>query len=133
VLTGAPYDASGFGLSRAAVRWLATLPTYWEATLDGARTAVHHGRPGSDMKGVYADLDRAEARTLLEAAGADILLVGHTHEAFVAELGDGRMIANPGALWGQAGGTFGVLDVVERSFRVFRAGGGEVQILRVRL
>ena len=132
VLSSAPYDASGFGLSRSAVRYLAALPTYWEATLAGVRIAIHHGRSGSDMKGVYPDLDRAEARTLLEAAGADILLLGHTHEPFVAELGDGGMIANPGALWGPGGGTFGVLDLVERSFRVFRAGGGEVQIPRVR-
>jgi len=132
VLSGAPYDASGFGLSRSAVRYLAALPTYWEAALAGARIAIHHGRPGSDMNGVYPDLDRAEARTLLEAAGADILLLGHTHEPFVAELGDGRMIANPGALWGPGGGTFGVLDIVDRTFKVFRAGGGEVQIPRVR-
>lgn len=132
VLVGKPYDASGFGLSRSAVRYLASLPTYWEATLDGARVAVHHGRPGDDMKGVNPDLDRAEARTLLEAAGAEILLLGHTHEAFVAALDDGRLIANPGALWGPGGGTFGILDVPERRFSVFRAGGAEVQIPRPR-
>jgi len=131
-LSGAPYDASGFGLSRDAVRYLAKLPTYWEAMLEGARVAVHHGRAGNDMKGVYPDLDQAEAQTLLEAAGADVLLLGHTHEAFVAQLTDGRLIANPGALWGPGGGTFGVLDIAERKFRVFRAGGGEVQIPRVR-
>ena len=132
VPSGAPYDASGFGLSRAAVRYLAKLPTYWEATLEGVRVAVHHGRPGDDMRGVYSDVERAEVATLLEAAGADALLLGHTHEAFVAQLADGRLIANPGALWGPGGGTFGVLDAAERRFRVFRAGGGEVQIPRVR-
>jgi putative phosphoesterase len=129
--SGAPYDASGFGLSRAAVKYLAELPTYWGATLDGTRVAMHHGRPGSDMKGVYPDLDRAEARTLLEAAGADTLFLGHTHEAFVAQVDEGKLIANPGALWSGAGGTFGILDTTERSFLIFRVGGGEVQVPRV--
>lgn len=130
--SGAPYDASGFDLSRDAVRYLAKLPTHWEATIDGLRVAVWHGRPGDDMRGVYPDVERAEVATLLDAAGADILLLGHTHEPFVARLDDGRLIANPGALWGPGGGTFGVLDLAERGFRVFRAGGGEVQIARVR-
>jgi predicted phosphodiesterase len=131
-LVGAPYDASAFGLSQASIRYLHRLPTYWETTVDGVRIAAHHGRPGDDMRGVYPDLDRAEAATLLDAASADILLIGHTHEPFVAELADGRLIANPGALWQGGGRSFGVLDVTDRSFRVYRAGGDEQESPRVR-
>lgn len=133
-LPGAPYDASGFGLSRSAVRYLAKLPTYWAHTMDGLHIAVHHGRPGDDMRGVYPDVERAGIVALLEGAAADVLLLGHTHEAFVAQLGDGRLIANPGALWGPGGGTFGVLDIRERKFRVLRAEDGEeVKVPRRRL
>jgi putative phosphoesterase len=129
-LSGAPYDASGIGLSRSAVRYLAKLPTYWETTVDDLRIAMHHGKPGSDMLGVFPDLDRADVSTLLEAAGADVLLLGHTHEAFVATLGGRRLIANPGSLWQGAGGTFGVLDTKTCRFTVYRVNGEEFEIPR---
>jgi putative phosphoesterase len=129
-LVGAPYDASSLGLSRRAIRYLSKLPTYWEMTADDLRIAMHHGRPGDDMHGVFPDLDRADVCTLLEAAGTDVLLLGHTHEAFVATLGDRRLIANPGSLWRGAGGTFGVLDTKSCRFTVYRTSGEEVTIPR---
>ena len=70
---------------------------------------------------------------------ADVLIVGHTHWPFALRF-DARWICNPGALLRSpaegvgnpaAGATFGVLELPERCWRVYRAGdGAEVEILR---
>jgi len=99
-----------------------------------------HARPGSDKE------VRAEAtgpylrRRLLDQAGADVLIVGHTHDAFSLVAGKGRIV-NPGACcsktmaFKQAGAlavpdgyqpaTFGVLELSSKRFSAFCANDGE--------
>jgi predicted phosphodiesterase len=62
----------------------------------------------------------------LERADANVLLVGHTHEARVVGVAGGGLVVNPGALWTGAaeGGMFGVLELPARRFRVFRVADG---------
>jgi predicted phosphodiesterase len=139
---GDPSDLLGGGseLSRDALAWLRTLPSHLELGLAGVRVALWHARPGSDMRGVEADeTGQALRRQLLDRAGADVLVVGHTHEAFCLTTSDGRLIVNPGACCsklpvrtdeGSAGGpyragTFAVLELPSKIFRVFRAAEGE--------
>lgn len=181
-------------LPPAAVGFLAALSpslTLEPGRLAGARVAVHHARPGSDMDGLYpgpvlgapgsvpgdtgndagfpgpaprfpgpapgfpglapgfpghvpgGDLTMAAVRRLLAAAGCDVLLVGHTHQAFAVHHPGGGLVANPGALGrppfvsvhrvpiiGQPGrspggegspgaaGTFGILVLPQRRFVV---------------
>jgi hypothetical protein len=96
------------------------------------------------MEGVYPDQIEFElARGHLESAEADVLLVGHTHLAFALEVAEVGTIANPAALLRSpadgadglpATGTFGVLELPSRRFRVFRADdGSEIGILRRRI
>ena len=84
-------------LSRESLAWLATLPSSWSAEIAGVRVAMWHARPGSDMEGVRgADTGPYLRRQLLDQAGADVLVVGHTHDAFSLVAGKGRIV-NPGA------------------------------------
>jgi len=150
-------DTSGWDLSPRAVGFLSRLPTSWTATIEGVRVAIHHASPGSDMAGIYPDqFTSDDARRVLDAAQADVLLVGHTHIAFAIELLGGGLVANPGALlrdpaepqesraWlydadsgrftqgpAPGGGTFGVLDLPSKRFTVHRAvDGTEVDVPR---
>jgi predicted phosphodiesterase len=96
------------------------------------RVVLAHARPGSDMQGIASDIPARELVALLDEAGADILLVGHTHAPFIRRLGDGRIVANPGALLRDPApgvdvltpGTFAVLDVATRELAVRRANDG---------
>lgn len=137
-------------LSHAAIRYLSELPESWHQTIEGVRVAVWHGSPSSDMQGVGPlHFSPAGVRGLLDAAHANVLLVGHTHIAFTVSAGGGGLIANPGALLREAsavhtrnawlfgrspanfvpghplnGGTFGILELPSKRFSVHRAADG---------
>ncbi len=139
-------------LSAASRKFLSSLPTKWDKTIDGVRVAVRHGSPEDDMEGIYPDATTDnDLRKWLTAVNADILIVGHTHIAFARKNAIGDMIVNPGALlrdsaarqeatpmvWDatkgefvpekpRQGGTFGVLELPSRRFTVHRASDGQV-------
>ena len=123
-----------WALSRSAITFLRRLPLSWNALIEGVRVAVHHGRPGNDMAGVYPDVTEAQASALLGAASCDVLVVGHTHVAFERYAAEGRLVCNPGALLREpaepadvlASGTFGVLDLPSCTFSVLSAATGQV-------
>lgn len=136
---------SGQELSAEALKWLGRLPTSLVLDLEGVRVAIHHARPGLwgyDTVGIDSrTTSPAMMTTMLESAGADVLLIGHTHARFATRV-PGGLVANPGALWsgggeyGQPGalylptgpsyGTFGILDLPSTRFAVYRATDGEV-------
>jgi putative phosphoesterase len=142
-------SGSASDLSRTSRRFLRATLSSWSFEYDGTRVEVWHARPGSDMDGIRPvelprhppelDVPRPELNASALLRGADVLIVGHTHQAFALRFGD-RLIANPGAVLRDpapgadnppATGTFGVLELPTRTWRVFRAGNGcEVDILR---
>ena len=152
------HDASGSSLSHTARQFLLNLPRSWHGLLGGVRVGMYHGTPLSEMEGVFLQQATGQAiRRWLELAGADVLIVGHSHEPFRL-LGPGRgVVVNPGALfrkplWEPDGaamvldpktgsfrkiakpptGTFGVLELPSRGFTVYSASDGtEVEIPRV--
>lgn len=125
----------GWRVSFEAITWLRRLPVSWSARIDDVRVAVHHGRPGSDMIGIYGDIPEDDAAGLLEAAACDVLIVGHTHTAFERRVTGGRVILNPGCLLRDpaepmdvpARGTFGVLELPSTTFTVYSSRTGEVR------
>jgi putative phosphoesterase len=143
---------NGLELTVAATTFLGSLPTSWTRTIEGVRVAVHHGRPGNDMAGVYPnDLDDELASMLLDRANCDVLILGHVHESFAHHVGQ-RLVCNPGALLrdpaqpmggamlfdresgtfapapAPGGGTFGILELPELRFTVhFARDGAEVK------
>jgi predicted phosphodiesterase/predicted RNase H-like HicB family nuclease len=140
VVEAADLFTGGTELSHDALTYLATLPSSWSADLAGVRVAMWHARPGSDMEGIRAeDIGPTLRRRLLDSAKADVLIVGHTHDAFSLVAGKGRIV-NPGACcsktlaYKQAGvlavpdgcrpATFGVLELPSKRFRVFQVSDG---------
>ena len=143
------HDMSGWDLTGRSVAFLESLPPTWSKTIEGVRVAVWHARPGSDMDGIPTDIGKAELRSLLKKAGADVLVVGHTHLRFRLEAPRGGVVVNPGALLrapahpmddamrydpvggtfvaapAPGGGTFGVLELPSARFTVHRASDGE--------
>ncbi len=141
IVEAADLFTGGAELSREALVWLATLPSHWSAELAGVRVAMWHARPGSDMEGIRAEATSPVLRRrLLDSAGADVLIVGHTHDAFALVAGKSRIV-NPGACCsktfahklvgslavpdGYRSATFGVLELPSKRFRTFRASDGE--------
>jgi putative phosphoesterase len=142
-------SGSASDLSGASRRFLRATVSSWSVEYDAARVEVWHARPGSDMEGIAAptapghrlELDgpRPELNASALLRGADVLIVGHTHQAFALRFGD-RLIAHPGAVLRDpapgadnppATGTFGVLELPGRTWRVYRAAdGAEVDLLR---
>jgi predicted phosphodiesterase len=148
---------SGADLAPETLQFLAALPLTWNGLFDGVRVAVRHGTPRSDMDGIYpSEASATDAARWLHDAQADVLLVGHTHLPFALTTPTGGLIANPGALLrsepdsskqslaydlesktyvlapAASGGTFGVLDLPSKNFRVFRAAdGAEITIPRI--
>lgn len=124
----------GWDLTRRSKAFLTSLPATLWMVVDGTRIAMHHARPKNDMAGIAHDSPERELVELLDQAGADVLVVGHTHMPFARRVRDGRLICNPGALLRDpaagtevlAPGTFGVLDARRREFAVRRAVDGEI-------
>ena len=93
------------------------------------------------MRGIQSDAYADELRQVIAEADADVLIVGHVHAPMWIEI-DGRKIVNPGALLRDTPqpidvgmeGTFGVLELPSRDWRVYRAADGvEVEINRRRV
>jgi predicted phosphodiesterase/predicted RNase H-like HicB family nuclease len=144
VVEAADLFSGGTELSYEARRFLGTLPSHWEAEISGVRVTMWHARPGSDMEGIRAETTGpALRRRLLDFAKADVLIVGHTHDAFSLVVGK-RKIVNPGSCYSKAQAfkqvgslsvpdgyrpaTFGVLELPSKRFRVFQVADG-VQVL----
>jgi putative phosphoesterase len=119
---------------RRSFEFLAKLPTSLSFTREEIRIAVVHGSTAADdMAGVMLhDVDRVRCQALLDQAGADVLVVGHTHHAGVIRVGASGEIVNPGALlrtvppgYTVAGpGTLAVLELPSKVFRVYDARTG---------
>jgi predicted phosphodiesterase len=137
IVEAADLFTGGTELSRDALAYLATLPSSWSAELAGVRVAMWHARPGSDMEGIRAEATGPTLRCrLLDSAGADVLIVGHTHDAFSLVAGKG-LIVNPGACCsktyafkqsgalvepaGHRPATFGLLELPSKRFTVLCA------------
>jgi predicted phosphodiesterase len=145
-------DAAGGPLPMPVVGWIVDLPLSWERTIAGVRVAVWHGRPGDLDLDVYGRRDdpetgpsprrrggltfrgiRAEGTDvgeLLDAADADVLVVGHTHVPMHLTSPAGAIV-NPGSVLRSppralpASGTFGILELPACRFTVHRTADGE--------
>lgn len=96
------------------------------------------------MNGIDAERESPQQMSqMLAEVGADVLLVGHTHQPFQVDAAGGGVVANPGALLRDpgepppalattneptrgdaAGGTFGVLELPSKRFTIRRVRDG---------
>jgi putative phosphoesterase len=94
-----------FLMVRGNCDWGSALPNVGDFQADGKHIFYTHGHIFNVKYGMYNIISEARARK------ANILLFGHTHNAFT-DYEDGLYIMNPGSLSG-AGGTYGIIDITK--------------------
>lgn len=89
----------GYVTAAGWFEWLAQLPLdiRWTAP-SGARLLAVHASPGTDDGiGIHAGRSDEELTELLTGADADVVFVGHTHEAFARRVGE-SLVVNVGSV-----------------------------------
>jgi putative phosphoesterase len=84
-------------LGQADLEWLEALPGVVRLELGGARVVVTHGDADSVSVPVNAATSDRDLERLLRKLDADVLIVGHTHEAMIRTVRNG-IVLNPGAV-----------------------------------
>lgn len=84
-------------LSPKSLRFLAALPMVSYIEVAGRRIALLHGGPDDPTDALDCDSSDAEFAAVGAALDADCVVSGHTHRAFVREVG-GRLFLNPGSV-----------------------------------
>lgn len=78
--------------------YLRNLPMSMVVQLGKLRVALVHGSPRRINEYLYADRPEASLARLLDLAGADVLVCGHTHLPYHRTLPDGRHVINAGSV-----------------------------------
>lgn len=84
-------------LSKESRRHLADLPLERRLTLQGKRILLTHGSPESNEEGLTAETPLKRLRELAAQAEADLIVTGHSHQAFTKTV-DGVMFINTGSV-----------------------------------
>ncbi len=122
-----PYAAEAVHINRRllsldAIRWLGGLPQSLSLEVEGVRIALYHGSPRDPLNEyIFPHEAYIYADRLLEMAGADLLLLGHTHVPYLIEVDD-RRLANPGSVGQPRDGD------PRASYMLIEVDGGEVSI-----
>jgi putative phosphoesterase len=123
-------DLAGLLLHERTISFIDRLTPTWSTVMAGVRVAMWHARPADQMRGIHAG-EVAQA-DLLEAAKADVLIVGHTHVPMHLACPAGAIV-NPGSVLREATnghldlpatGTFGLLELPSGRFTVHRTADG---------
>ncbi|MDW5563282.1 MAG: metallophosphoesterase family protein [Methanomassiliicoccus sp.] len=77
-----------------SLAFLRSLPRYLYLEEDGVRIAVYHGAPFDDD---YYTFEDEAVEGLLQMAGCDLLVLGHTHMPFIRRHTSGTIV-NPGSV-----------------------------------
>lgn len=103
-------DATAEALGKRSIAWtnahttvetkafLRTLPDTIPLTLGALRVLLVHGSPRKVNEYLYEDRPAASLERLLDAAGADVLVCGHTHLPYHRVLPSGRHVVNAGSV-----------------------------------
>ena len=78
--------------------YLRSLPMTIPVQLDGLRVLLVHGSPRKINEYLYADRSDASFERLLDEAGVDVLVCGHTHLPYHKVLPSGRHVVNAGSV-----------------------------------
>lgn len=84
-------------LSDDAIAWLDSLPELVEATLGPHRVVAIHGDRTVPPGLVDHDATDGDLIAIMDALGADVLAVAHTHKRMIRNI-DGRIVINPGSV-----------------------------------
>jgi putative phosphoesterase len=84
-------------LSKSSRKFLRTLPESEQIALAGKTILMTHGSPASHTEHLLPDTPDARFSELASIAGTDIVLSGHSHQAFSKEV-EGVLFINPGSV-----------------------------------
>jgi putative phosphoesterase len=104
-------NASGFSsYAEIAVRWtrrqitpqnldyLSNLPSSAKMKVNHTELALFHGSPRDSLSEyIFPGISARSARQLIQRAGAELVLLGHTHMPMLYDF-EGEMLANPGSV-----------------------------------
>lgn len=90
-------DAAAEDLSEESLNFISDLPKELRLDVCGKRLLLVHASPGGPREILGPDVPEERLRELCRIADADIVLVGHSHRAFVRHV-DGVLFANPGSV-----------------------------------
>lgn len=90
-------------LSGSSECYLQLLPHELRLEVAGKRLLVTHGSPQSIEEHIYADTPEGHLKELADAADADVVIVGHSHEQFQRSAGE-TCFVNPGSVGRQGDG-----------------------------
>ena len=84
-------------LAKSCECYLYSLPRELRLEVAGKKLLVTHGSPESIEEHIYHDTPVERLKTLADAAKADVIIVGHSHEQFRREA-NGACFVNPGSV-----------------------------------
>ena len=125
-------------LSKPAKKYLKSLAETRILNLEGLRVMLTHGSPESHDEHLGPDTPDTRFEALAEGADANVILCGHSHQAFIQRSG-GVLFLNPGSVGrpddGDPRASYGVLELREskasaQTFRVPYNITGAVQALQ---
>ncbi len=113
-------------LSKKSRKFLKALPKQRRVTFEGIRFLMVHGSPASQTEHLLPNTPQKRLDQLAEMANADVVLCGHSHEAFIREA-NGVLFVNPGSVGrpddGDPRASYAVLEIQD----------GEIQVQRHRV
>jgi len=118
------HDESTGHLSKFNRAFLKHLPLDWEGEFDGRHIFMCHGKPGSNMWGLYRDhASDTLLNMMLGSLDVDVLITGHTHVPMYARVENGCVV-NPGSIYTfksarYSSHTYGVLHLDDLSFDLY--------------
>jgi putative phosphoesterase len=83
-------------LAKSCEYYLRSLPYELRLEVAGKKLFVTHGSPQSIDEHIYHDTPVERLKTLADAAKADVIIVGHSHDQFMREA-NGFCFVNPGS------------------------------------
>jgi putative phosphoesterase len=84
-------------LAKSCEYYLYSLPRKLRLNVAGKKLFVTHGSPESIEEHIYPDTPVERLKTLAEAAKADVIIAGHSHEQFWKQI-NGTSFVNPGSV-----------------------------------
>jgi putative phosphoesterase len=108
-------------LSKDSRNYLRSLPQEHRLKAAGKKILIVHGSPVSIKEHLYPDTPDKRLKKLAGGADADVIICGHSHQAFVREL-DGVYFINPGSVGrpddGDPRASYAILNVTSKSIQV---------------
>ena len=108
-------------LSKNSCRHLRSLPEKRVVEFDGLRVMMTHGSPASHTEHLRPETPDHRLAELAEMADADLVLCGHSHQAFVRRVNDVLFI-NPGSVGrpddGDPRASYAILDIQDGQVKV---------------